>query len=860
MPWFTFLNGFFASPWFFWAGLACAAGPVIIHLLNRRRYRVVNWAAMDFLREALQRNRRILQMRDLILLALRTLAVLLIGMALARASCSSSSEKFDGSKPLHAVLIVDNSMSMGYQSLQGSLLDRAKERARGYINKLPQDSRVSIVPLCGSQFGYSPDPYTKEDALEALGRIEAVDRSASVLRAVNEAQKACESGPELSKRVVFFSDQQGINWKDLNSGNPALPDGSRINELPSMQVVEVSSGDWENTWISDFRVQDGLADVETPATFIVELMHNGPAARSDVQVTLTVDGVEVASKTVSLEPGLGAREVAFEYVFNSHPVEPGKPALVPVKAAITPDRLTADDERHLVVNVVAALPVVFVDQFGSGEEDPLKNKLGETRHLRKLLAPVTTRGESPRQLVKIRHLKLEDLDRDVLSDARLVVIAGIADPGFAVPLLREYVQQGGQLVIAAGADFDPERWNEAAWLNGAGILPAPLDSAPIGSLPEEARDQLQPFFLSYESLGSHYYFQLADASEQQLRDLYAEPFFFKAVEVDMSRETLDALTQAESERLDEELRFLSESAARREKLAELEAKGELGDAEKSMLSGDDQRLQQVRPNWLLWNKDTVEVGDEATTDAVDLQRRVAELVEQTQPRVLARFVSDSGAPYLVERKLGEGNVLFVSSGLLSDWNTLPMTNTVLIFDRILRSMVQSTLPQRNFPAQERITLPLPSEDQQVTVALWRPGQQDAPEMLDTGFIGKEHRGVSISRPLARGLYRLTAFSPTANREGTAPAAPLWELPLTINGDAGESDLTPLTRETFERRVAAPNMRWVEEGEEIDLSGTQMSGQNMWWYLVLAILGLLFVELAILAWPAVKRQTETPAPV
>ena len=72
-----FLPSFLMTP-FLWAGLACATGPIIIHLLNRRRYRVVQWAAMDFLREALQRNRRILQVRDLLLLLLRTLAVLLI--------------------------------------------------------------------------------------------------------------------------------------------------------------------------------------------------------------------------------------------------------------------------------------------------------------------------------------------------------------------------------------------------------------------------------------------------------------------------------------------------------------------------------------------------------------------------------------------------------------------------------------------------------------------------------------------------------------------------------------------------------------------------------------------------------------
>src|SRR5687768_9469516 len=81
---------FFAKP-FAIAGIIAAAGPILIHLLNRRRFRVVNWAAMDFLREALQRNRKILQMRDLILLVLRVLCVLLVGMALARPFFATSS-------------------------------------------------------------------------------------------------------------------------------------------------------------------------------------------------------------------------------------------------------------------------------------------------------------------------------------------------------------------------------------------------------------------------------------------------------------------------------------------------------------------------------------------------------------------------------------------------------------------------------------------------------------------------------------------------------------------------------------------------------------------------------------------------
>src|SRR5687768_3510525 len=126
------------SAWhFFWAGLACAAVPIIIHLLNRRRFKVVQWAAMDFLRQALQRNRRIMQLRDLLLLALRTAAVLLFGMALAQPFFESkTSEEYNRNQPLHAVMIVDNSLSMGYQEgVQDSdtVLARTKSRAEEFI-------------------------------------------------------------------------------------------------------------------------------------------------------------------------------------------------------------------------------------------------------------------------------------------------------------------------------------------------------------------------------------------------------------------------------------------------------------------------------------------------------------------------------------------------------------------------------------------------------------------------------------------------------------------------------------------------------------------------------------------------------
>lgn len=854
------------------AGALLALGPVIIHLLNRRQYRVVQWAAMDFLREALERNRKMLQIRDLVLLALRTLAILLFGLALARPFFSSQQEEFSSGQPLHAILVIDNSLSMGYQStdaIGSTLLARAQDRARQFVELLPSGSQISVIPLCGSREGYSPDPHsTKELASEAISRIAIVDRQASLLSAINEAKKASEAAPELAKRIVLFGDQQQGNFRDL-SQEGALADA------PPMQIVDVGAGEGDNTWVANLQLQDGLADIETPTTIVVTVAHSGSQPRQNIQVTLSLGDTVIGEKTISLEAGSSQREVDFEYVFSTlrELPEPQRPVFVPLRASITPDRLPEDDERMLSAPVVAALPVVFIDQFGATGEDPLKGRLGETRHLRQLLAPRTSRSEQPRQLVRIEHITPDALTQEMLSQSRLVVIAGISEPGTMTPLLREFVLQGGQLLIAAGADFNPARWNETAWLDGKGILPLPIAADPIGEVPEIALADLKTFSLSFESLLGEDYFQLANVEENDLRDLYSEPFFFKAVAADDSSDTLTAIrTQIEAQ-LVAELDEIAAIDARREELAPREARGELSSDEQTQLRADADRLRELRPQWLVWAASQQNL-DEASlpTDPVARTRRINQLVDRQLPRVVARYNNDTKSPFLVQRNLGRGSVVFVTTGVLSSWNTLPKTNAVLMFDRVLRDMTESTLPRRNFPAIDKLTLPLPSDDAELSVQLIRPKQAGAPEPLDVGYIGTEQRGVTLTSLYDRGIYEVVAYrtsplSPAAQpaddadetgNAATNDQAVAWRIPIAIGGDAEESQLAPLSRTSFEEIATGSKLRWVGAGEEISLAGTAIRGQYSWWYLALLVLLILLVEMSVLAWPTIRSEN-VPAP-
>jgi hypothetical protein len=542
-------------------------------------------------------------------------------------------------------------------------------------------------------------------------------------------------------------------------------------------------------------------------------------------------------QTVDLQPGQ-QREVEFPPYQFDVATEPGRISYATAEVSIPHDRLPADDQRFLVVPVVASLPVVFVDQWGQGE-DPRHNRYGETFHLRRLLAPLTSQAMRDRQLIQVRHLRIGEVDRDALQDARLVVIAGVPGPETTVPLLREYVEQGGNLILAAGAEFDPAQWNQSGWLDGLGILPAPLDSVTIGRVPDEGPGQVEACQLDFSSLKDQTYFALEGISAEDLRDLYALPFFFKIVNVSLSDETRQAMLPRVREDLRERRRGLEEIRGRLAALGERESRGRLVDADRRQQTELEQQQARLEPHWLLWAKAQQEFQED---------RPVEQLAAQSLPTVLARYTN--GLPFMVQRRIGRGEVLLVTTGVYRDWNTLSLTNTMLIFDRILRSMLERTLPVRNLGTERSLVLPVAAAERTARVTLSGPDGKEEPLTIDA--LGPERFGVNVGERVQRGIYRVTASRTQETARGGLEAK-LWEVPLAVNGPAEESELVSPAEAELRQRAGQGSGLESAGAVTLGLQQARLVGTDLWKWLMAGVLGCLVLELVVLAWPSLRGE-------
>ena len=203
-----------AAPAFLYAGAAAAALPVLIHLWNRRRYRRVRWAAMEFLLAAERSGRKRIEVRDWLLVGLRSLAMLCIGLLVAGVSCDSSAARRPAMQ--HLVLL-DDSVSMGAaRQGSGTVWQHAVEQVVGLAERVAADSPGSSLRVVRAS--------RPEAAVFDAQPLRSTDpaRLAELLRSESPSFRAGVMGPAIRQiqpnigMLHIVSDLQYSDWEAID--------------------------------------------------------------------------------------------------------------------------------------------------------------------------------------------------------------------------------------------------------------------------------------------------------------------------------------------------------------------------------------------------------------------------------------------------------------------------------------------------------------------------------------------------------------------------------------------------------------------------------------------------------------------
>lgn len=443
----------FGAPWMLWA-LPLVAVPIVIHLLQRRRYQRVEFGAMEFLRRAMRRMRRRVLLEDVLLLALRTLAILIAILALARPGADAAPTLL-ARAARSEIVVLDASLSMNHRSAGESAFERAVTQAAARLAEAdPRRGARGAVIVAGLRAERIAvgEPDAARAALLALpgagaGRADLAGACEAALRTAEDF------GAGAPPRVTLYSDMQASSWDLARLELPAL---ARLGEAGvPVEIVDVGAQQRDNVAVTEIALGEGRWIQGDALEFSVRIRNFGASA-TEVQAECFLDGDPVASETLRLD-ALGVAE----WPLQLQPRAIGSRA---VEIRISHDGLAEDDARAAAFELIEALDLALFGEPAVRDEAPgtcdallSYLDLGEGAPLRPVLHPVAA------------------LDATALAE---VEIAILADPGrvdlAAARALVEFLDAGGGLLVALGPRTGPE---DLAALREA--LAAPVELLPV---------------------------------------------------------------------------------------------------------------------------------------------------------------------------------------------------------------------------------------------------------------------------------------------------------------------------------------------------------------------------------------------
>jgi len=465
----------FTNP-FLLGGMALASLPIIIHLLNRRRFKQMEWAAMDFLLKAAVRNRKRVRLENLLLLILRTAIVVLLILAVARPFTKSQdalASIFGSEGATERIIVLDDSHSMRAGQGNRSAFDVAKQLTRKLITRLYEersDDRITLIlasdPRGGVEGGQSVAA-ASENAMRLAARIERLKPSDGVLDVAATIDGVLEMLGEEDKRLALdiVSDFRRRDWTDADGvmAAPVTEAMKRFTERGEIRLVDVGSSPVNNMGVVELESRDRAVVAGVPTMFVARIKNHGPDPVDGRKVQVTFQFGDTRLDPVwlegTLQPGETA-EVTQEFTFRER-------GPVVVQARLPTEVLPGDDTRRLVVHVRKSMRFVLVD----GESDPEAYR-GESDFLAAALMPPGNVVSG----IEVEIVPEQAFHERLLDTADGVFLLNVYRlPAERLKALEDYVRGGGGLVFFVGDQVDPAVYNASFYGKGdeagKGLLP-----------------------------------------------------------------------------------------------------------------------------------------------------------------------------------------------------------------------------------------------------------------------------------------------------------------------------------------------------------------------------------------------------
>lgn len=426
----------FLNPLFL-VGLGAAAIPIIIHLLNLRKVRTIEFSTLTFLKELQRTQIRRIKLRQLLLLVLRTLLIIFIVLAFSRPAIQTTGGVIPAGRDASttAAILLDNSASMDVYNEHGNVFRQAADLAVATIDLLNDGDNVILLRQSDL-----PDATTTSATADQsrVRRIISETEPHPIHRGFHQgilqAYTLLHDSPHLNRELFIITDMQASHWpEDDTYAAPVFDDTYRAFIIP------VNVEQFENAAIHDVSFRSSLFETGKPFTMDVEIRNYGENNFDNHLASVYLNGSRVAQKAVDVPAG-GTSVVDFT-------ITPEQTGILEGYIELEDDALEIDNRYFFTITIPEQLRVLLVA--------PSRD---DVRFIETALA---ARGDqTDASAIRTNYVRAANFATEDLSEYQSIISVNV--PSFSdahADRIVRYVEQGGGFILFPGDDIDIQNYN-----------------------------------------------------------------------------------------------------------------------------------------------------------------------------------------------------------------------------------------------------------------------------------------------------------------------------------------------------------------------------------------------------------------
>jgi hypothetical protein len=277
----------FVHPEMLW-GLIATAIPIIVHLFNFRKFKKVYFSNVEFLKEIKQETQSKRNLKHLLILAARMLAIAAIVLAFAQPYMPQPGavEKPGGTA---VSIYVDNSFSMQGAGKDGIMLDLAKNKALEIVESFAASDKFQL--LTGDFEGRHQRLVSKEEMTSLIQEIELSPASRKLSEVVSRQRDALVTSG-LEKRHAFLLTDLQASVTDIDAVNNDTT--MRITVVPELPEIK------SNVFIDSVWFETPVRQINQPEILHARVVNTGDDDIESIPLQLTINGTQksVASAAI----------------------------------------------------------------------------------------------------------------------------------------------------------------------------------------------------------------------------------------------------------------------------------------------------------------------------------------------------------------------------------------------------------------------------------------------------------------------------------------------------------------------------------------------------------------------------------